>query len=78
MLESRRRAVIFVGYSDQSKANRLMDNESQNLIILKDVVFDESAKWDIPLKIESSLPCSSYDDGEVVVYFEEQCPWRRP
>lgn len=47
-LESRSRTAIYAGDSDQIKANHRLDNESQKLIISKDVVFDGGAEWHIP------------------------------
>ncbi|CAO2824836.1 unnamed protein product [Amaranthus hypochondriacus] len=36
---------LFVGYSEESKGYRLLDPHSKKLIVSRDVIFDESAKW---------------------------------
>ena len=36
---------IFVGYSDQSKAYRLIDPRTKSLVISRDVIFDELKAW---------------------------------
>ena len=41
-LEPRSRKMIFVGYSSKSKAYRLWDPETDEIIISRDVVFDET------------------------------------
>ncbi|KAD1131218.1 hypothetical protein E3N88_43246 [Mikania micrantha] len=44
-LESKSEKCIFVGYSEQSKAFKLFNPDSQKVIISRDVVFDESKGW---------------------------------
>nr|GEZ33915.1 hypothetical protein [Tanacetum cinerariifolium] len=44
-LDNKTQRAIFVGYSDQSKAYKLYDPETQEIIISRDVVFNEDKAW---------------------------------
>lgn len=45
-LDDRSVKCILLGVSEESKAYRLFDPTSQKILINRDVVFDETAKWD--------------------------------
>ena len=51
---------IFVGYSDKSKAYRLIDPRTKKLVISRDVIFDEFKVW----RWEN-------EQGEIPRFFEE-------
>ena len=46
-LNEKEEKCIFVSYSDQSKGYRLFKSDSKQLIILRDVIFDEEASWQL-------------------------------
>lgn len=45
-LDSKSKKCVFLGVSDESKAYRLYDPTTKQVIICKDVVFEEEASWD--------------------------------
>jgi len=46
---------IFSGYSEKSKANRLMDKSNRRIIIFQDVKFDESSIYDAQMHCPSNM-----------------------
>lgn len=56
-LEYRSRPMIFVGYKPSTKGYRAYDPVSHRVIITRDAVFDESARWDwsSPDSLENSF-----------------------
>jgi len=45
-LDDRSRPRVFIGYADGAKANRVYDLMSRCVLMLGDVVFDETQGWD--------------------------------
>nr|KYP72897.1 Retrovirus-related Pol polyprotein from transposon TNT 1-94 [Cajanus cajan] len=45
-LDDKSRKCVFLGVSDESKAWRLYDPISKNIIVSKDVIFEEEENWD--------------------------------
>ena len=45
-LEDRSTPMVFLGYAEGTKAYRLYDPCRDNVLVLRDVVFDEEAAWD--------------------------------
>ncbi|GKA00599.1 retrovirus-related pol polyprotein from transposon TNT 1-94 [Tanacetum coccineum] len=45
-LDDKSKKCVFLGVSEESKAYRLYNPISQNIIVSRDVVFDEDSSWD--------------------------------
>ena len=69
-LDARGREAIFVGYAEQSKAYKLLDKETHDVIISRDVIFDEFATSLFPPMPRETmkffLDNENGDDDEIV------------
>ena len=45
-LDDRSRPGVFIGYADGAKAYRVYDPVSRRVLVLRDIVFDETRGWD--------------------------------
>eukprot|EP00253_Pinus_taeda_P033406 PITA_33406 len=64
-LESKGEKCIFVGYSDESKAYKLYNPSTKNVIINRDVQFMEEEAWDGSLeKTINVKACIPHEDRE--------------
>ncbi|KAI4365323.1 hypothetical protein MLD38_021316 [Melastoma candidum] len=43
--DEKSKKLIFIGYSEESKGYHLFDPKTNNLVISRDVIFDENAEW---------------------------------
>lgn len=65
-LDDKSKRCVLLGVSDESKAYRLYDPNSQKIIISRDVVFEEDKSWDWDQEYEKSIGCSlEWGDGEI-------------
>ena len=55
-LDDKAEKCIFVGYSEETKAYKLYNPETQKVIISRDVTFDEDEAWDWSEKEKELLP----------------------
>lgn len=63
-LDEKSEKCIFIGYSHQSKAYRLYNPVSGNVIISRDVVFNEEASWEWSPNKEKPVVSVRSDNGE--------------
>lgn len=45
-LDDKSSRCVFLGFSEESKANRMYDPKSKKIVISRDVIFEEGEKWD--------------------------------
>lgn len=63
-LDDRNTKCVLLGVSEESKAYKLFDLVSQKILISRDVVFDETAKWDWNKKEPESKLVDLSERGE--------------
>ncbi|GKF10469.1 retrovirus-related pol polyprotein from transposon TNT 1-94 [Tanacetum coccineum] len=66
-LEDKSQKFIFVGYCTQSKAYRLYDPTHENIVVSRNVVFDESSSWRWDNDTEISNSQLKMEEEEVLV-----------
>lgn len=74
-LDSKSKKCVFLGVSDESKAYRLYDPTTKQVIICKDVVFEEEASWDQSrsnTEKESTLEVLEIDRSIIKEFIEEK------
>ena len=50
--------MVFLGYAEGTKAYRLYDPRGDKVLVSRDVVFDEKAAWDRPVRARGKLAAS--------------------
>ena len=55
-LDPKSKKMMFVGYSAESKAYRLIDPENKKIVVSRDVIFDEDHFW----SDDTARPSSEY------------------
>lgn len=72
-LDNKSRPGIFIEYSDQSKAYRLLDTKTRKLIISMNVVIDEANRWTGPSRLRANHLVNSSEHIDVVVHPNRDC-----
>ena len=74
MLDETSENIIFVGYSSKSKAYRLYSLKTKNVIVSRDVIFDENSSWnwEEEKKEGPSFPTNNMQDEAHVESDENQ------
>lgn len=70
-LDEKSLRCFLLGISEESKAYKLYDPISQQIVVSRDVVFDESAEWEWDKKHELAISCELEREGDEEALTEE-------
>ena len=72
-MDSKSEKYLFIGYSEESKDNRLLNPRTGRVIISRDITFHENKKWDWSdvNSTEGSPGLSTYSPEPVILELEE-------
>ena len=69
---------LFIGYSDESKGYRLLDPRTNQLVISRDVVFDEMVAWNWKDEDTQASHSFSYDLDQPISTEDDATELRNP